>query len=260
MMTAMRLVANDGYDPSVVIDHSTSGTRMVLIVLCMAVAGIGGYMQYAGAIRRGYRDGLYCIPLATNLWNFAHDTTFVASYKSWFDGRYDLWILKLFWVGLIVFSLLELVVISQILRWSREDLFGAGCSLPRAIAIYAFLQLFVYGVFWWFQSVTDDPLEYYGLTTTVLMASAFNISMMRSRGTQRGMSEFTLWGYFVLSAGFWPWMMLSDDSFCHPVYWLMAIGNLGVDVASIAYFRSLPPYAPPVSSRPVAYERTALPQ
>lgn len=261
MHLALPTVANDGYDPQVVIDNSNSGLSMGIILVLMAVAGIGGYMQYVGAIKTGVRDKIYCIPLATNLWNFAHDTTYVASYSSWFDDKDELWINKLFWFGLIVFSLMELVVISHIIRFSREDLWGAGCSIPKAIAMYAVLQAFVYGIFWWFQSITDDPLEYYGLTTTVIIASAFNISMMRARGSQRGMSEFILWGYLTLSAGFWPWMMVSDpDHFVSPVYVLMAIGNIGVDIVSIWYFRSLPAYDPPVSSPPPAYERTAQPQ
>lgn len=237
---------NEGYDPQVVIENSDSGPRLALILILMAVAGIGGYMQYAGAIPRGARDKTFCIPLATNLWNFAHDTTFVASYDSWFDDENELWILKLFWFGLIVFSILELVVISQIIRYAREDLFGEGCSVAKAIAIYCVLQVMVFGIFHWFQDITDDPLEYYGLTTTVIIASAFNISMMRARGSRRGMSEFILYGYLTLSCGFWPWMMLSDpDHFCQPVYFMMAIGNIAVDVYSIKVFRSLPVYVPP---------------
>jgi hypothetical protein len=258
---AVAAASNDNYDPQVVIDHSDSGVRMGIILMLMAVAGVGGYMQYVGAIKTGVRDKIYCIPLVTNLWNFAHDTTFVASYSSWFDDQDELWILKLFWFGLIVFSLMELVVISHIIRYSREDLWGAGCSIPRAIAMYGVLQVFVYGIFWWFQSITEDPLEYYGLTTTVIMASAFNISMMRSRGSRRGMSEFILWGYLTLSAGFWPWMMVSDpDHFCRPVYWVLAIGNIAIDIQSIRYFRTLPEYRPRVSSIPSAYERTGSPQ
>lgn len=234
----------EGYDPQVVIENSDSGVRMAVILVLMAIAGLGGYMQYYGAIRTGRRDRMYCIPLATNLWNFAHDTTFVASYDSWFDNENELWILKLFWVGLIVFSILELVVISHIVRFARKDLWGDGCTVVQAIAIYSVLQLFVYGIFWWFQAITDDPLEYYGLTTTVIMASAFNISMMRSRGSRRGMSEFILWGYLILSCGFWPWMMVSDpDHFTHPIYFLMAIGNIGVDIVSIRIFRSLPEWS-----------------
>ena len=258
MMSAMKLDVTDGYDPQVVIDNSTSGVSMAVIVLLMAVAGIGGYMQYVGAIKAGRRDASYGIPLITNLWNFAHDTTFVASGKSWFDDDNELWILKLFWVGLIVFSLLELVVISHIIRNAREDLWGQGCSVARAMGMYSILQLFVYGIFWWFQAVTDDPLEYYGLTTTVIMASAFNISMMRSRGSRRGLNELALWGYLTLSCGFWPWMMVSDpDHFTHPVYWMLAVGNIAIDIESIRYFRSLPEYVPTATPSPAAYERAS---
>jgi len=235
-----------GYDPQTVIQHTHD--RLGLILIVAAVSAAGGYMQYLGAMRRGARDKTFCIPLATNLWNFAHDTTFVASYRSWFDSdTHDFWLLKLFWVGLIVFSIFEVVVICQILRWGRRELFGTD-DLLRAVLIYAVLQAMVFGIFRWFQEITNDPLEYYGLTTTVIMASAFNISMMKSRGSRRGMSEFILWGYLVLSVGFWPWMMLSDNSFCRPVYWLMAVGNIGVCIESIRVYRGLPEYVPPVRS------------
>jgi hypothetical protein len=243
---------SSGYDAHTVIAHTHD--RLALVVLAAAVAGAGGYMQYLGAMRRGARDKTFCIPLATNLWNFAHDTTFVASYRSWFGAdSANFWLLKLFWVGLIVFSIFEVVVIWQILRWGRRELFGTD-SLIRALASYAVLQAMVFGIFRWFQDITADPLEYYGLLTTVILASAFNIPMMKSRGSRRGMSEFILWGYLVLSAGFWPWMMLSDNSFCRPVYWLIAVGNLAVCVESIRVYRGLPEYVPPVASpsRPTA--------
>ena len=231
----------DGYDPLVVIENSDS--RFWLILLCAAVAGIGGNMQYVGAMRQGRIDRSYSIPLVTNLWNLAHDTTFVASYDSWYNGPYSFWLLKMFWVGLIVFSLFELVVISQILRYAREDLFP-GRSLAEAIGIYCVLQVMVFGIFWWFQAITDDPLEYYGLITTVILASAFNIPMMLARGSRRGMSEFVLWGHVTLALGFWPWMMLSDNHFAHPIYAMIAVGNVSVCFASIAVFRSLPAWDP----------------
>jgi hypothetical protein len=246
-----------GYDARTVIDNTHD--RLGFVLIAAAVAGIGGYMQYVGAMRRGERDRSYSIPLATNLWNFAHDTTFVASYSSWFrSSEHDFWLLKLFWVGLIVFSIFEVVVIAQILRYGREDLFP-GRSLGEAIAIYAVLQLMVYGIFWWFQDITNDPLEYYGLTTTVIMASAFNIPMMRARGSRRGMSEFILWGYFVLSAGFWPWMMLSDNYFCHPIFWLIAVGNLGVCLESIRVYRGLPQWVPPTAEMTSPVRRSVVP-
>ena len=231
-----------GYDARTVIDNTHD--RLGFVLIAAAVAGIGGYMQYLGAMRRGERDRSYSIPLATNLWNFAHDTTFVASYSSWYrSSDHDFWLLKLFWVGLIVFSIFEVVVIAQILRYGRHDLFP-GRSLGEAFAIYAVLQLMVYGIFWWFQDITNDPLEYYGLTITVIMASAFNIPMMRARGTRRGMSEFILWGHVTLALGFWGWMMLSANHFCHPIYVMIAVGNIAVCFESIRVFRSLPEWIP----------------
>jgi len=229
-----------GYDPQTVIQHTHDRLGFILIAAAVAVAG--GYMQYLGAMRRGARDRSYSIPLATNLWNLAHDTTFVGNFHTWFRGNYQFWLDQGLWFGLIVFSAFEVVVIVQILRYARQDLFG-GRSLAEAVGIYVVLQLMVYGIFWWFRDITDDPLEYYGLITTVILASAFNIPMMRARGSRRGMSEFILWGYLLLSVGFWPWMMLSDDYFCRPIFWLIAVGNIAVCVESIRVYRGLPEWS-----------------
>lgn len=230
-----------GYDPVGVID--TTDDRLFLILVVAGFASVGGFMQYFGALRVGERDRSYSIPLVTNLWNVAHDVTFLISFSAWYDGDYDFWLTKLLWVGMIVWTALEAVVISQILRHSRSDLFG-DVTILQAFGIYAVLQAFVFGIFWWFQDVTDDPLAYYGIMTTVIMASAFNIPMMKSRGSRRGVSEVTLWGYVVLSVAFWPWMMLSDDYFRDPLFFLLAVGNIAVSAAAIPYYRSLPVWVP----------------
>lgn len=231
----------DGYDPTSVIE--TTDDRLVLILMVAGIAAAGGFLQYFGALRVGERDKSYSIPLVTNLWNVAHDVTFVCSFAAWFDGDHDFWLTKFLWAGMIVWTLLEAIVISQILRHSRGDLFGE-VGLPVAFGIYVLLQAFVFGIFWWFQDLTDDPLAYYGLMTTVIMASAFNIPMMKSRGSRRGVSELTLWGYVLLSVAFWPWMMLSDAYFREPLFWLLAAGNIAVSAAAIPYYRRLPPYLP----------------
>ncbi len=89
----------------------------------------------------GFRHRTHSIPLAANLRNFAHDTTYIVQFHRWFYEDH-FWFVNAFWFALVVFACCELVVMAQIMRFSRDDLFP-GRTLPEAIATYAFLQLFI---------------------------------------------------------------------------------------------------------------------
>ncbi len=131
----------------------------------------------------------------------------------------------------------------QILRYSRDELFP-GMSLPKAIASYVGLQVFTYGLFWWFLSMVRDPYYLLSFSTTVVLAPMLNIALMRSRGSRRGFSMNMLIGFVLLCTGFWVWMFLSDAYFRQPFFWLIAAGNVGICLASISEFRRLPEYRP----------------
>ncbi len=234
------------YDPATVVANTSS--NMVWILGACAISFIGAYMQYFGAIQMGFKHRTFSIPLIGNLWNFAHDTTFVSNMHHWFHDI-DFWLVKAFWFALVVFALCECVVIFQMLRFGRDDIFR-GMSLPEALASYLGLQLFTYGVFWWFLSMVKDPYYLLSFSTTVILAPMFNIVMMRVRGTRKGFSLFMITGFIPLTAGFWLWMFLSDPYFLKPFFWLIAIGNVGISVAGLRCFLKLPVYAPPSAAVP----------
>jgi hypothetical protein len=228
------------YDPASVVRHTDE--NLVWILGACAVSFLGAYMQYFGAIRMGFRDRTHSIPLLGNLWFFAHDTTYVVNFHHWFY-EVDFWLVKAFWFALVVFALCESVVTYQILRFSRKALFP-GMPAVQALACYLGLQLFTYGLFWWFLSMVRDPYYLLSFSTTVVLAPMFNIALMRARGSRRGFSMFMLTGFVLLSGGFWVWMMLSDSYFMQPFSWLIALGNLAICAASIAEFRRLPAWLP----------------
>jgi uncharacterized membrane protein YhaH (DUF805 family) len=87
-----------------------------------------------------------------------------------------------------------------------------------------------------------DPFYYFSFSTTVIMAPSFNIAMMRMRASRRGFSSFLIWGFVPLTVGFWAWMFLSDAYFRLPMFWLIAIGNIGVSIAGILEFNRQPHY------------------
>ncbi len=44
-------------------------------------------------------------------------------------------------------------------------------------------------------------------------------------------------------------MMVSDNYFCHPIFWMMAAANIAVDIVSIYVYRSLPEWDPETAER-----------
>jgi len=228
------------YDPAEVV-RLTQDNRLWILLAC-TVSFVGAYMQYFGAIRNGFRDRTHSIPLPGNLWFFAHDTTYVVNAHHWFHDV-DFWLVRAFWFALVVFAMCECVVTYQILRFSRTELFP-GMTIFGAILSYAGLQLFAYGLFWWFISMIRDPYYYLSFSTTVILAPLFNIAMMQRRGSRRGFSPFLLWGFVPLTIGFWAWMFLSDAYFRLPMFWLIAAGNIGLSFRALITFARLPAYGP----------------
>jgi hypothetical protein len=227
------------YNPATV--EQLTQTNMVWILGASTLSFIGAYIQYFGAITMGFKDRTHSIPLLGNLWFFAHDTTYVVNFNHWFHAGF--WLLKAFWGALAVFALCESVVTYQILRFSRAELFP-GQSTRQAVLSYIGLQLFTYGLFWWFLSMVQDPYYLLCFSTTVVIAPLLNIPMMRQRGSRRGFSLLMLSGFIPLSVGFWLWMVLIDPYFRQPFFYLVAIGNTGIAVAGIFEFLRLPAYQP----------------
>lgn len=221
--------------------HETRAHLLLILAAC-TISFIGAYQQYFGAISMGFKHHTYSIPLIGNLWFFAHDTTFVVQYHRWFFEQ-DFWLVKGFWFALLVFACCESVVTYQILRFARHELFP-GLNWWQTVGCYGLLQLFAYGVFWWFESMISDPFYYLSFTTTVILAPLLNVGMMRARGSRRGFSMNMLVGFVLLCAGFWIWMALSDAYFRQPFFLLVAIGNLAICAAGILEFRRLPEYIP----------------
>jgi hypothetical protein len=203
---------------------------------------IGGYLQYAGAIKIGFQHKTHGLPLGCNLWFLAHDTTFVAYYSYWFF-ELDHWLMKAFWGGLLVFSILEMAVIFQILKYSKKELFP---GLTPALATAAFLvcQATAYIAFWWFHQIIQDPLYLISFMSTVLLSPVLQIPMMLSRGSRRGISLITLIGHCCLAAGFYLWVFQVDSYFTNPLVVSVGVANMLLALATVYLYFKLPAYNP----------------
>lgn len=232
------------YDPAGVV--AATSQNLYWVIGACALSFVGAYMQYFGALKMGFKHRTFSIPLIGNLWNFAHDTTYVVNFHHWFY-EVDFWLVRAFWVALAVFATCESVVMYQLIRYGHREVFP-GMNRAQSIASYLGLQLLTYGIFWFFLSLIHDPYYLLSFCTTVIVAPLFNIGLMRARGSRKGFSTTMLIGYVLLSIGFWWWMMLIDPYFRLPFMWMIAIGNTAVAIAGVLVFRSLPAYTPPLET------------
>lgn len=212
--------------------------KFLLVMAFCCISFIGAYMQYFGAIKNGFKDKTHSIPLGCNLWFFAHDTTYVSLFSYWFEDL-DHWLPKAFWFALLVFACLELVVMFQMLKYSRKSIFG-NSTLIKALGLLILYQIGAYIVFWNFHSVISDPLYLISFTTTVLFTPLLTIPMMLKRKSKRGFYSFMLWGYILLAVGYYPWVYLVDPFFQSPHFVSLAVLNISLALICLAIYARLP--------------------
>lgn len=207
------------YDADQVLRHIDQNTAAVLAAA--AIACVGGTIQYVEGVRRGFADRSHAIPLGTNLYIFAHDVTYIAMYKRWF-GAQGHWFNQLFWVFILPFALLELVVFSQLFRFSRREIFP-GLSSAQALVALAACQAGAFFLFWFLRSLGPDPLYIVSFTTTIVVSNLFYIPMTVRRGSRRGQSVLLSVGLICLSAGWSLVMVQLSPAFRSPA-WLGLLG------------------------------------
>jgi hypothetical protein len=174
------------YDPQEVFRALDSIDVRVLIGLALASAGY--YVQYIANVRTGFRDRKHATPVAANMWNFADDLTYVLMFDRWFnDERYSHWFTHVMWFGLLAWVVMETITHYQTIKYSLADLFP-GLSRPLALGLYVGCQLSLLAVFAFLVATLDDPLWLVMFATTQFTSVAFYIPMLLSRRNTRGIS------------------------------------------------------------------------
>lgn len=226
------------YDPRAVLSFIDANLGAVLSAA--AVACVGGIIQYGEGVRRGHRDRSHAIPLATNLYIFAHDVTYISMYSTWFgpDGH---WFNRLFWFFILPFTLLELVVFAQMVRFSRQELMPGLTTLQAALALAA-AQLGVFLLFWFLRALGPDPLYIVSFTTTIIVSNLFYIPMTIRRGSRRGQSLLLAAGLIALTWGWSLVMVQLAPEFRTPLWGGLLVANGLVPVANLLVLLRFPAY------------------
>ena len=219
------------------IDH-----HLTAVIAAAAIACIGGVIQYGEGVRRGFKDKSHAIPLATNMYIFAHDVTYVSMYSTWF-GRDGHWFNRLFWVFILPFVALEIVVFAQTLCYSREEMMP-GLSTQKATTALVGAQVGFFFLFWFLRSMGSDPLYVLSFTTTIIASNLFSIPMTLRRHSRRGQSVLLSIGLVCLSWGWSLVMVQLSPAFRSPAWIGALICNAFLAVVNLIVLLRFPAHGP----------------
>ena len=106
------------YDPAAVL-RSIDDHKVALLVPC-AIAFVLNYVWFIDGMRVARRERLYSMPIAATYAFMAHDLAYVGHFSTWF-GAGGHWFTQLFWVGMTLSFLMELVLLWQTIEYGRAE-------------------------------------------------------------------------------------------------------------------------------------------
>lgn len=186
------------YEPQTILtaidDHTL--TIMLLFGAAMVLQNIA----MMTAVVMTEREGWISIPLpCTYLW-FAHDLGVVARFDTWFN-QYDHWFLKLFWAGIVVALLIEIIFLRQAMRVGRQEYLPDGTQRQWNVLVLGGLAIVVLG--WEFQkTIWDDPLNQAVSSLTLYLIPLAVVPLILRRRSPVAQSPL-IYGSFAAMAALW---------------------------------------------------------
>jgi hypothetical protein len=182
------------YDPTDLL-HRISDHTVVIMSLC-TVALVFNYAWYWEMIRLARRDRVPTLAPATNLFYLAHDGSYLVLFHKWFV-QYDNWFCELFFAGILVTFTLEVVMMSQTLRYGRSEIAPSLSQRTYVIGMLA-AAVGVCGIWALVKVAVGDDLYLMAFMVAIAVAAPFGTAQMLRRGTRRGSSRFTWFSFTMI--------------------------------------------------------------
>lgn len=192
--------------------YDTSSVLEVLdqLPLAFLVSGvavfIGFYAYYIESIRLAKKQKSFTTPVLGNMVNFAHDIVFISMFSHWFY-EIDHIIFKLFWVGLVIYTGMEIIVHIQTIKYGRQEL-APSLTQTQFVVGYIAAQIGVTFIFIFMMSLipADDLfLIKFSLAVICIVVSGFLFNHRRQgRGSSLVQASSLLAGGTVMFFGFLP--------------------------------------------------------
>ncbi|WP_067671366.1 hypothetical protein [Nocardia miyunensis] len=195
-----------------------------VFALC-GLAMLGNYIWFFAALKVAKAHRTYPIPVFLTFFWFAHDSSFVARYNTWFR-TYHHWFPKLFWVLLIFTVAFEIAFIVQTLKYAKDELAPTLSVWQYRLGLLGGCAAMIVAWTWLKQSM-DDPiyLDIFALTVLSYPGSAI-ISVLR-HGSRRGMSLGMCGGFLMMTVCYFTAStFFFGPHFQTPTYILVGLSSL----------------------------------
>ncbi|BDE16247.1 MULTISPECIES: hypothetical protein [Mycobacterium] len=172
------------YDPHAALEAIDSHTLSIL--LFYAVAVLAGFVYFIEAIRLTISQKVYAVPLATAIFIFAHDLSFLVYYDKWFN-QYGHWWCKAWWFVLLITVPLEMLLIYFVARYGRAETFPF--LKQKGFTVLVILATVGLSVFWLLvKDAINDELYFVSFAVTVFSPLPFSTALMIRRQSRQGQS------------------------------------------------------------------------
>ncbi len=214
--------------------------NMIPVFTLATLAMVGNYIWFGGAIAAAKRDHVYAIPLFLTFFWFAHDSSYLLRFDTWFND-YDHWFPQLFW-ALIVFTVaFEIYYMRQTLLLGKRELAPSLTSLQYRLGFIMCLAA-MYVAWIWLQQSMDAPIYLDIFALTVLSYPCLAIAMMLRRGDRSGFNGVMCFGFLQMTVCYFT----ASTFFFGPYfqrweYYLVGIASLVTGLAMTWVYLQLPP-------------------
>lgn len=242
------------YDPEQVL-AAIDQHKWPIVTLC-AFAMLCNYTWFFAAVRQGFRDRVFPIPIFCTFFWLAGDGSMVLRYDQWFNG-YHHWYVELFWLALVFTVLCELVFLYMTLRFGREELLPA--STPMQFRLLVFAGLIAAFVTWGFvkANISDDLyISYFHLAN--MAGPLFAAGLLIRRRSRAGTTPL-IWAAYTLMVTSWflACALWFGPPFNSPMFIIFYVTCIAASAAMWVAVRRMPPFRAPVGEATAAGEGRA---
>lgn len=137
---------------------------------------------------------------------------------------------------MVVSNAIEFTMLYQWVKYQRS-----GLPTWAVCAIVAAFMTFAFTLFWWGQSIIDDPLELVGCVFVQMGAVVFGVPMLLGRGTARGSSRVFVWATLLgpASLGYLFIPYLAPTIGAHWQFWAAIGATTACGVALVVLYEHL---------------------
>lgn len=223
------------YDPNAVLEAVDANVVPVLSLCAFAL--IGNYIYWIQSLRAGFKHQVHTMPIGCLLFFLPHDATFVAYFGKWFV-EYDHWFLKLWWCGLCVTVVMELVFLYLILKYARRSLMPqVSNGLFAAIILGGLAAVTVAWLV--MKSTMNDEFFLIIFGITIFWCAPFTFGMMTLRRSAIGQPVSAWVGFLLMPLAYWPALTLLDDYFRSALWLMLGVVSVAFGLVNILYIRYL---------------------